>query len=81
MKLTVEIGRGLVTDGPGEYWADYLCVTNAKGGFIWSDYACFDVDYTGDGTRLPTEAEIRAFIKKVQTKYPGAIVEDGTGVL
>ncbi len=79
MKLTIEIGRGLVADGFGEYWGDYLCAIAP--GIYYSDYCCYDVDYTGDGTRLPTEAEIRAFIKKVQTRYPDAVVEDGTGVL
>jgi len=81
MKLVVEISRGLVSDGPGEYWGDCLCVCDEKGRFVWSNYYCFDIDYCGDGCRLPTCKEIQDFIAIVKKKFPDAIVEDGTGVL
>lgn len=79
MKLTIEIGRGLVADNYGEYWGDYL-VALGKGVF-YSNYCCYDIDYLGDGCRLPTCKEIQDFIKEVQKKFPNAEIIDGTGVL
>ena len=80
MKLTVEIGRGFVA-GYEETWGEYLCVVNENDHFIWSNYFCFDIDFLGDGCRLPTEEEILDFINEVKKKFPDAVVEDGTGVL